>query len=259
MSTMLRQNGELRPHRIWNWTIPAWRTTLSDGTSFTTCPNASACVRFCYARQGAYRWPQVHASHLRNLERVLDDRDEWQTAMVGELQARRFRPKGEPRIIPDIDVELDLDDWLRGWVLEGGAAVRIHDSGDFFDEDYLLRWAEIARQVDDVLFYAYSKEVEMVLGVMDRFPRNFRVLFSTGGAQDHLIDPDEHRHADVFENVDAIEEAGYRSQDLVDLLAILLPTTKIGIPANNIPHVRKKLAGRRFSETVPVRLRMRGT
>lgn len=254
---MLRQNGELRPHNIWNWTIPAWRTTLSDGSSFTTCPNASACVKFCYARHGAYRWPQVHRAHLRNLERVLDDRDGWQAAMIDELSARRFRPKGEPRIVPGVDIA-DLDDWLQQWVEAGGSAIRIHDAGDFFDLDYLLRWAEIARTIDDALFYAYTKEVEMVRSVMESFPPNLRILFSTGGAQDHLIDPERDRHADVFENEAAIREAGYESQDLTDLLCVLLPTNKIGIPANNIPHVRKRLAGRRFSDTVPARLRMRG-
>lgn len=258
MGTLLRQNGELRPHRIWNWTIPAWRTTLTDGSAFTTCPNASACVRFCYARQGAYRWPQVHAAHLRNLEFALNDTEAWQNAIIGELQARRFRPTGNPRIVPGINPETDVDNWMRDWMNDGGAAVRIHDSGDFFSDDYLQAWINIASAVTDVLFYAYSKEVEMVRRLSDQFPPNMRVLFSTGGKQDHLIDPDTDRHADVFENNEAIKAAGYESQDLVDLLAILLPTTRIGIPANNIPHVKKKLAGRRFSDTVPVRFRMKG-
>jgi hypothetical protein len=43
-------------------------------------------------------------------------------------------------------------------------------------------------------------------------------------------------------------KANYSSQDASDLLAIMLPTNKIGITANNIPHFNKKLAGKTFGE-----------
>jgi hypothetical protein len=76
---------------------------------------------------------------------------------------------------------------------------------------------------------------------------NFRYLFSTGGLSDDLIE-DGDRHADVFPGEAEMAAAGYLSQDASDLLAILLPTNRIGIPANNIPHFNKKMAGRRFSE-----------
>lgn len=132
--------------------------------------------------------------------------------------------------------------------------MRIHDSGDFFADWYLDLWVRIADRFPDVLFYAYTKEVAMLKG--RTLPDNMRVLFSTGGLQDHMIDPDTDRHADVFPDTESLEAAGYTSQDASDLLAVLLPTTRIGIPANNIKHFNKRLAGRRFSEVVPVRLRM---
>jgi hypothetical protein len=68
-----------------------------------------------------------------------------------------------------------------------------------------------------------------------------------GGKEDHLIDKEVDRHADVFPDDVAILEAGYMNQDASDLLAITLPTTKIGIPANNIRHFNKKMSGRTFS------------
>lgn len=251
---MLRQNSELRPHRIWNWTIPAWYTILSDGSRFHTCPNAGPCAQFCYARNGTYNFPAVAAAHRKNLERVLEDMEAWADDMVAELGKGRYRPDGVPRPIL-VDPER-LDPWVLTWLVTGGAATRIHDAGDFFSDKYLLAWVRIARQVPDVLFYAYTKEVSMVKRHRDSFPVNLRVLFSTGGLEDHLIDPDEDRHADVFPSLEKLEAAGYSSQDASDLLAVLLPTTRIGIPANNIPAFNKKLAGRRFSETLPVRVRM---
>ena len=48
----------------------------------------------------------------------------------------------------------------------------------------------------DVLFYAYTKEVTMLKGVV--VPDNFRVVFSYGGQEDDAIDRSVDRHADVF-------------------------------------------------------------
>ena len=56
------------------------------------------------------------------------------------------------------------------------------------------------------------------------------------------------RHADVFPEVEDIIEAGYVSQHESDLLCVLLPSLKIGVPQNNIKHFKKRLAGRTFSQ-----------
>lgn len=244
MSDILRQNSELRKDRIWNYSIPAWYVVLPDGKRFMTCPNAGPCAQFCYARAGAYRFSNVLASHTANLTRYLDDRREWIEALCAELTKRKFRPNGQARDLP-----IENDEWLADWASKGGAAVRIHDSGDFFDAQYVRDWLEIANRTPDVLFYAYTKEVEMFRAIpeVDTTP-NFRYLFSTGGLQDHLIDPDKDRHADVFPSLEATLDAGYQSQDANDLLAVSLPTPKVGITANNIRHFNKKMNGRRFSE-----------
>jgi hypothetical protein len=67
-----------------------------------------------------------------------------------------------------------------------------------------------------------------------------------GGKEDYLVDKEVDRHAEVFPDDAAILDAGYQNQDASDLLAITLPSNKIGIPANNIPHFNKKLAGKTF-------------
>lgn len=243
---LLTQNRELKPHGIYNWSIPAWFTRLSDGTIFKTCPNAGACAKVCYARNGTYTFPLVIAAHRRNLELALNDVDNFVEVMCAELAHKRYRPTGKHRILPrGVDLGY-LDAWLRRWIHTGGVAIRIHDSGDFYSAEYLDAWCRIADRNRDVLFYAYTKEVAMFKQRGD-FPRNFRYLFSTGGLQDHLITVYD-RHADVFPNDEALIEAGYQSQEANDLLAILLPTKFVGIVANNIPHFRRKMNGRRFSE-----------
>ncbi len=221
LDRLLTQNSELRPDGIYNWSIPALAAKLSNGKNIKTCPNAGACANVCYARNGTYNFSNVKARHTANLEYVIDDPQGWLAQMLEEVNHPRMR----------------------------GKYVRIHDSGDFFSEDYLRLWLKIALLTPGVTFYCYTKEVSMFKRIVEtERPDNFRYLYSLGGREDHLIDLELDRHADVFPDDAAILEAGYSNQDASDLLAITLPSNKIGIPQNNIPQFRKRLAGRTFGE-----------
>ena len=215
----LRQgNSNLRRDGIFVWSIPALNARLSDGSNFVTCPNAGVCAKLCYARSGTYQFSNVKAAHLRNLEATLDDLEGWRDQVIEELKAPRFR---------------------------NGKAVRIHDAGDFYSWPYLVAWVEIAEATPDVLFYAYTKEVALVHATV--LPQNFAILFSKGGKQDHLIRSTD-RHAEVFPDLDSLVAAGYMDQEGSDLDAIKLPTTKIGIVANNIRHLQKQQGSKSFGE-----------
>ena len=219
---LLTQNSELRPDGIFNWSLPAFGVTLTNGTTMNVCPNAGACASFCYARNGTYNFRNVKARHIANLEYILEDPDGWYEQMLAEVSKPKMK----------------------------GKHVRIHDSGDFFNANYLILWLTIARHTPDVTFYCYTKEVSMFKKHVTEAarPENFKYLFSLGGKEDHLIDLEKDRHADVFPNDAAILDAGYSNQDASDLLAITLPSNKIGIPANNIKHFNRKMAGRTFSD-----------
>jgi hypothetical protein len=60
---------------------------------------------------------------------------------------------------------------------------RVHASGEFYSQDYVDAWAEIARQNSDVIFYAYSKRMKTFdFSNIDALP-NFVIidsLFFTG-------------------------------------------------------------------------------
>lgn len=241
---LLTQNSELRPHLIWNWSIPALTAKLPDGRRISTCPSAGICARYCYARNGSYLFPATIAAHTRNLQLVLDDTEAWRVAMTVEVNGARFTKSRPPRTVPIPETRI-ADEWLLRWIRSGKPAVRIHDSGDFFADWYLREWLTIAETAPGILFYAYTKEIEMLRATAT--PDNFRWLASTGGTQDHLIG-DDLRHADVFPSEDALAAAGYESQAANDLLAVLLPTNRVGITANNIRAYNKKIAGRTFSE-----------
>lgn len=218
---LLTQNRRLREIGVWNWTLPAWAGRFSDtGETYNTCPSAGACSQICYARAGAYLWPAVRRKHEANLRFVLEDLPGWERAMVAELGARRFRG---------------------GWV-------RVHDSGDFFSDDYTEAWLAVIRARPDVSFYAYTKEVDRFRRlVIPHAPRNFRWVFSLGGTQDGLLDPWVDRVADVFPTEAAIEKVGWHSQRASDLLAVLGPAP-VGMAANPIPALRNRLGDRRLSD-----------
>lgn len=225
---LLTQNRDLRPHGIWNWTLPAFVVRTLDGRLVNVCPQAGECARLCYARNGTYLFPNVRARHLANL--ALSESDEFVAAMVDEVGHRRYTD----------------------------AAIRIHDSGDFYSEDYARKWCQIVeahpgeatpdRVVRGRFFYAYTKEVRLWkrLYAEGAVPPNLVIIYSLGGRQDRLVDLDVDRHAEVFPDLDAVEAAGYVSQDGCDLIAAVAESNRIGIPANNIAAYRRRQGAATF-------------
>lgn len=217
---LLTQNRELRQIGVWNWTLPAWAGRLPDGRTYNTCPSAGVCAKVCYARNGTYLFRNVKARHQANLQYVLDDLPGWERQMTAEVAHPRHRG---------------------GWV-------RIHDAGDFFSDEYLTAWLDIARATPETRFYAYTKEVSRFRRLAEPdAPDNFLWVYSMGGREDHLIDVTRDRVAEVFPTLESMAAAGFTSQDESDLLAVLGPRL-VGIPANNIPAFNKRLAGRTFGE-----------
>lgn len=204
---LLTQNSRLRPHGIFNWTLPAWAGRLPDGRTYNTCPSAGVCRHICYALHGTYRIPTVKARHQANLRLVLDESDAFAAAMAADLELPVLQGK---------------------WV-------RIHDAGDFFTDDYTRTWLQLIRTHPAVRFYAYTKEISRFRRLVEPDPpTNFRWVYSYGGTQDHTLDPAADRVADVFPTTEDAKDAGYHSQADCDLLAVTGPAP-VGVTANRIP------------------------
>jgi hypothetical protein len=63
---------------------------------------------------------------------------------------------------------------------------RIHVGGDFFNQAYFNAWAEVAKAIPDVKFYAYTKSVPYVLAY-GTLPSNFIITCSLGGKYDEEV------------------------------------------------------------------------
>lgn len=108
--------------------------------------------------------------------------------------------------------------------------VRIHDSGDFYDTFYANKWLTIAKAIPECLFYAYTKQVSLfkIQECGGYMPPNFRLIYSYGGLEDELINPETDRHARVFEDYPSLKAAGYTDASDSDILALGLEK-KIGL------------------------------
>jgi len=66
--------------------------------------------------------------------------------------------------------------------------VRIHESGDFWTENYLKAWIMVAQGRPQQKFYAFTKSLGMWYNLRDMIPSNFYLTASHGGTLDYLID-----------------------------------------------------------------------
>ena len=196
---LLTQNSKLKKTskalslRVFNFGIPAYKSVSGK----LTCPMADECVKFCYAKKGAYIWGNVKPAFEKRYE--LTKTDDFVAAMNAEILKKK----------PDY--------------------VRVHDSGDYYSKAYLDKWTEIAIHNPNVRFYSYTNMVDMMLNAS--LPDNYDIIFSDSGKQKHLIDPIKHRHTKIFSSTFALNEAGYTDASSVDLMATkwFNKTNKVGL------------------------------
>lgn len=189
---LLTQNSKIKKSkkRTFNFGIPAYQSTMG----LKTCPNAGACAKGCYALAGAYRFSNVARTFEARL--ALTQSNAFIDAMLKEIDNKRAE------------------------------RIRIHDSGDFYSEEYLHRWLKIIKARPNVEFYAYTKMVSMLK--FHDLPKNFTVIFSFGGTQDKLIDVTKDRHSLVFESLEDLIRAGYSDASNQDDVALGV-NPKIGL------------------------------
>ena len=65
--------------------------------------------------------------------------------------------------------------------------IRVHESGDFWTENYLKAWINVANELNDRIFYAYTKSLNSWLHLNELIPKNLYLSASYGGALDALI------------------------------------------------------------------------
>lgn len=65
--------------------------------------------------------------------------------------------------------------------------IRIHVSGDFFNQKYFDAWMIVAQRNPDFVFYAYTKSIQFWINRLNDIPVNLKLTASIGGKQDELV------------------------------------------------------------------------
>lgn len=180
-NTKLKNTSKALGVKVMNFGIPAYKSASGK----LTCPFADKCVKFCYARKGAYIWGNVKPAFEKRYE--LSKTDQFVGAVNAEIK------KAKPNY------------------------VRVHDSGDYYSKAYLKKWLEIAESNPDVRFYSYTNSVEMLLNT--QLPDNYDIIFSDSGKQVDLIDHAIHRHTKIFSSVEDLQKSNYVNASKTDLYA----------------------------------------
>jgi hypothetical protein len=86
--------------------------------------------------------------------------------------------------------------------------VRIHVSGDFFNEAYFLAWLQVAKIRPSVTFYAYTKSLIYWVNHIKDIPDNFILNASEGGKLDAQINLHDLKFAKVVYSPEEAEKLG---------------------------------------------------
>jgi len=129
-----------------------------------TCPSAGECTFDCYARKGnAATMSDVSLNRIKTLTFYMNNPDGFKKQMLIEIEQKKAEN-------PGVQVY-----------------VRWHESGDFWDERYLVFAFSIAEATPDIQHYAYTKQVYLVNKYKEMMPQNFLFNFSFGGKQDQKL------------------------------------------------------------------------
>jgi hypothetical protein len=184
---LLTQNSKIKKTskhfgvKLMNFGIPAYKSASGK----LTCPMADACVKFCYAKKGAYIWSNVQPAFEARYQ--LSKTDKFVDAVNDEIRRKK----------PDY--------------------VRVHDSGDYYSRAYLNKWIAVAIHNPNVRFYSYTNMIDLIKKT--DLPDNYDIIFSDSGKQKHLIDETNDRHTKIFASSSDLNTAGYVDSSDYDLNA----------------------------------------
>lgn len=172
--------------------------------SIITCPKADRCKSLCYAMQGCYTFKVVKQARQDNFTESL--KDTFISQVNSYLKTTTYK------------------------------YVRVHDSGDFYSQEYLNKWKVIAINNPNITFYAYTKSLHLDFTDM---PVNFIIIQSIGGKLDSLIDYNK-PVARIFKSQADLIKADYIDCTTSDLIAIS-GIIKIGLVYHGTKNLTIKL------------------
>ena len=133
------------------------------------CRNDAPCKKTCYANKGCQQISTVQAAYYRNLRLYNDNPDDFFEQMFYKVK------------------------------FSGLQKVRLFDSGDFPDYDFLVRLVKLCHNTPNVKYMAFTKKYELVNKFLEKkkehkLPDNLNIIYS---AWDKLWEFDNPFHLPV--------------------------------------------------------------
>ena len=86
--------------------------------------------------------------------------------------------------------------------------IRLHVSGDFFNQKYFDAWLIVARQNPGLLFYAYTKSIQFWVNRLNEIPENLKLTASIGGKHANLVYKYQLKYSLVVASPEEAEKLG---------------------------------------------------
>ena len=83
-------------------------------------------------------------------------------------------------------------------------AIRIHSSGDFFNQTYFDMWLKLAEDNPDVEMWAYTKSLKYWINRLNDIPKNLILTASYGGKADNLIERFNLKNVKVYAELEEV-------------------------------------------------------
>ena len=170
-----------------------------------TCPHAGKCHTFanrttgkimdnphgcsespeyrCYAAMEEARLPTVRNARWYNFDQLKAARNIYVDQSVND--PTKYYLGIKDLILASLQAQPQRD------------MIRIHASGDFWDQHYMKAWMLTARERPHQKFYAYTKSLTMWYNLRDEIPDNFYLTASYGGDEDRMI----HKFPELYKRV----------------------------------------------------------
>ena len=83
-------------------------------------------------------------------------------------------------------------------------SIRIHSSGDFFNQKYFDMWIQLANDNPNIEMWAYTKSLKYWVNRINDIPNNLILTASYGGSLDYLIEEYNLKNVKVYNNINEV-------------------------------------------------------
>ena len=139
---LLKIGNEKLGKLIWDFSLPP----------VESCPDCESCKLDCYAVRYYNQYPGVKKCYDDNFKLCLNDLKTFKKILKDQINKRNNNKRTKNKI----------------------ENIRIHASGDFYNEKYLKTWIQIAREFKNINFFAYSKAFSNI----PNLPKNLNIINS---------------------------------------------------------------------------------